>query len=299
MSKVKNIHCFGTSHTAGGGFEWEGTDSNRVKLLNEIYGNIDIPKTQWDYSWPGRLKSILKSKNLKINVHNHSKQGYGNERVYRKSIETLISNDFKTDETIFIIELSWLNRREYFLNDLNDYIICNYGHNKIKNNNLEYVNIAKSYYYDDINTKKMLSENSKHHKKIFDFLDLTLNPRELEEEIYRNLSMFISFLNYNKVNYYVSSMIPVNPKYSKLIQIDNKKIIRYKYKDVEDDYLENFIQNSNVSISSETNNKYVEPHSGLFGNTLIATQIYNKLIHNKDISSDLINDIPKTINLNI
>lgn len=297
MSKIKNIYCFGTSHTAGGGFEWEGIDSHRVELLNKIYGKLDIPKTQWDYSWPGRLQNILQSNEIDINVVNYAKQGYGNERIYRKTIEVLLSKNFKIDESIFVIELSWLNRREYFLNELNDYVICNYGHNKLNNNKLEYVNISKSYFYDNSDIKKLLSEGSEYHTKIFDFLELTLNPNELEAEIYRNLSMFISFLNHNKVNYYISSMIPISPKYYNLIKVDSTKILKYKYNDIEDEYLESFIEKSNLSITNETNGNYVEPHSSLFGNTLIATQIYNKMIMNGDILSNLITKCPKKIDL--
>ena len=127
MSKIKNVHCFGTSFTAGGGFEWETEDGDRRDSIEKMYGNVNIPKTQWDYSFPGRLQTLFKDNNQNIKVYNHGKQGYGNERVYRKVFDVILSKDFKKEENLFIIEFSWLNRREFFLNEINDYVICNYG----------------------------------------------------------------------------------------------------------------------------------------------------------------------------
>lgn len=303
MGKIKNIHCFGTSFTAGGGFEWEGYNSDRTDDLEKIYGHLNIPKNQWSYSWPGRFKDILNKNNLNINVYNHAKQGYGNQRIYRKIFEVLLSKNFNKEENLFIIEFSWLNRREFYLNDINDYIICNYGigseNEDGSDEKLMHVELASSYFYDEQPVQKMLYGDTEVSKKIFDFLSLTLNSSELEKEVNRNISMLISFLNYHNINYYISSTPPIHPEYNHLIQIDRKKIIEYKYNDVVGDYFESFIEPAGLSIYDETNNKYDDFHAGVFGNTLIASQIYNKIVENGDIDSEYVNPIPEKINLNI
>ena len=80
MSKIKYINCFGTSYTAGGGFEFDG-DKNP---LNNLYSGLETPLTQFNFSYPGQLKKIL-DENVKVT--NYAKNGYGNDRTFRKIYE--------------------------------------------------------------------------------------------------------------------------------------------------------------------------------------------------------------------
>jgi hypothetical protein len=217
MSKIKNIYCFGTSFTAGGGFEWKSDHPDRSRDLRKYYSEVNIEKTQEAFSWPGRFKDILKNKNLDIQVHNFGKQGYGNQRVYRKAYDVINNPKFDASSSIFIIELSWIMRREFYFYDIDDYIIANYGflpdekHLK-RRDKITHVNLAHSYWYDK---------------------------------------------------------------------------------------LEFFIADAKLSIRDETNGKFDDFHAGVFGNTLIASQIFNKIVDDGVFNESKVNPNPKDFLLNL
>ena len=97
MKNIKEIHTFGTSFTAGGGYNWDLTEDimsehpilrDRFDKLHSFYD--EEPKTKFHYSWPGQLQALLSGK---VKVFNHAKEGFGNETMYR------ITNDFEIDKT--------------------------------------------------------------------------------------------------------------------------------------------------------------------------------------------------------
>jgi hypothetical protein len=140
---IKYIHCLGTSFTAGGGFEFTGNNAKRSKILKQIYGNLDEELTQSNFSYPGQLQKLLST----VKVINHGKNGYGNDRMYR-IVYDIINDNFNKDEHLFLLEFSGLGRKEYWLNEINDYVILNYWIDwdtlTLKNK----VDIANSYWYD-------------------------------------------------------------------------------------------------------------------------------------------------------
>ena len=79
---IKEIHCFGTSHTEGGGFEFMHREKSTE--LKKFY--TEEPFTKENYSYPGNLQKLV-GKDIK--VYNHAKSGYGNERMYRLVYEIL------------------------------------------------------------------------------------------------------------------------------------------------------------------------------------------------------------------
>ena len=104
---IKYIHCFGTSYTAGGGYEFDGDspfrnqDSeyiiNLKKETKQKYPNEE--QTQYNFSWQIQLQKLVDSN--KIKVLNHFKTGYGNERIYRKFPIKLLMNQLLIQVNIF------------------------------------------------------------------------------------------------------------------------------------------------------------------------------------------------------
>jgi hypothetical protein len=74
---LKNVYCFGTSYTEGGGFEF--SDPNRIRMGGEdlliekdsklvrLYDHLGIELTQFNFSWPGQLQSLV---DLNNNIDN-------------------------------------------------------------------------------------------------------------------------------------------------------------------------------------------------------------------------------------
>ena len=76
---IKKIYCFGTSHTAGGGFH----DKN----VKNVYKNIVDNPSMETCSWPGIFKTYL-DKNIEL--INLAECGAGNERIYRLVFDLII-----------------------------------------------------------------------------------------------------------------------------------------------------------------------------------------------------------------
>ena len=73
---IKKIYAFGTSHTAGGGFEFNTLTNNYRNP--EVYKKIIKSQNHYDFSYPNMLGKLLD-----IKVENRAKQGYGYEKVSR------------------------------------------------------------------------------------------------------------------------------------------------------------------------------------------------------------------------
>ena len=111
MSKIKNIHTFGTSFTAGGGYEF---DSNgKREILYNLYKHLDEELTRYNFSWPGQLNKLLKSH--KIQVHNHAESGYGNQRMYRYTYDIINSKNFNKDELKYLKVYLEIEKKEKFV----------------------------------------------------------------------------------------------------------------------------------------------------------------------------------------
>ena len=183
---MKEIYCFGTSQTAGGGYEF---DSKSKWNWPEDYPYVKYEgeKTQNNFSYPGRLQSISNQ----YKVINMAKSGHGNDRSIRKAFDVIKS---KTNEELknvcFIFEYAYIGRKEVFLNNLNKYAVCNYGFNPLKMGEVEVMGIAIDYFFDDKNTQKLINKN---RDSIQDYLSKTLNFDNESEKLEREFSMFLSF----------------------------------------------------------------------------------------------------------
>lgn len=264
MKEIKTISCHGTSFTEGGGFEWDV--KSKTEKLDTFYS--ELPKTEFNYSWPGQLQKLTNAK-----VTNYGKSGHGNLKVYRDVHSIFIDTSIKNDTHLFLIELSQLGRTELFINELNDYCVINYD--ILDDNTIQYNGCGIDYYRDSNEVSAVL-----HKKKEFllEFLKTTKNVKTTIDELQKNFDFFISFLEYNNLNYrFVNTpLIFFN------VKPDNTKIIKYpslSNKRVLIDFIE-YIDEHNLTLEDITKGLVKDPHFSLEGNKNIANIIYEQLKQN-------------------
>jgi hypothetical protein len=273
MNEIKNIYCFGTSFTAGGGFEWDGNNKDRVGLLEKYYSNTLEIKNQFHYSWPGQLQKILPN----TKIHNLAKQGYGNDSMYRKCFEMANEVSFDNKQSIFLIEFSDFGRKEFYSTDLNDYIVCNYSHS---NNDIRVNSIANSYHYDTPTTQRKLEV---FFPIINNFMEKTFNENEEFKKISMETSFFLNWLAMKNIKTIFISKPIIFYENDKDV-INQFTSINYDIYDGECYELFSFI-NKGFSIKDETNGGYDDFHAGYQTNKFISKLIYNKLVELKLINS--------------
>lgn len=260
MKNIKNIHCFGTSFTEGGGFEFDSSQKN-TELLKSIYKSTEEKLTRYNFSWPGQLEKLLPN----IKVFNHAKSGFGNERMYRVADEIISDDNFNKDENLFIFESSWLGRKEYFLNSIGDYVIFNYTFRKTHE---DMTGVGYNYLYDN---KEIQQKLDKFKKIILPFFKETFKEKEVELQILRNGRFFLSFLEQKKINFlFVDSFL--------LDEIKDKNKVTFKVENETYEDLGQLVHSNKYSIENETSGKINDKHLGYFGNKLVAVTVFNKLI---------------------
>jgi hypothetical protein len=255
---IKEIHCFGTSYTAGGGFEFE-SKFKHTKLL-ENYS--EEPLTQFNYSYPGQLQKIIGDD---IKVFNHGQSGFGNELMYRKSFDIIESSN-RMDDKLFILEFSSLGRKEIWSNTHNTHLIVNYNFND--DLSVWVTGISELYYFTDIHVENSL------RGIVEPFIKETINFEVQEKLVNQNTEFFIDYLIHNKINF----LVVQDPLYEK----SKTKILPYTI-DFGND-IRNMINYSTIhklTITDETNGRIIDGHGGFKWAKIIASKIANKYNINK------------------
>ena len=275
MTKIKSIHCFGTSFTAGGGFEFESISGDRYETLSSFYMYSNENLTQYNFSYPGQLQKLL-GENFK--VYNHGKNGYGNEMVYRKIYDTISDSKFNSDENVFLIEFSGLGRKEFWSNVINDYIIVNYKINWETETYDSIMGIANSYWYDSDETHNLLLNEydffDQFFKKTFD-LNSVINQMDM------NMKYLISYLKYNNIKFYIMTE-PLSNEDNDFIKFGDGKYFKIT------NSFTDFSYKNKLRITDETDGGIIDDHNGLIANKIISEIVYNKLIDDFLISSEKI-----------
>ena len=311
---INKVYFFGTSHTAGGGFEFESTlkhtgdelsktiNTTRGEFIKSIYKDLfpEEELTQENFSFPGQFRKLCKDRNLNIDVVNISKQGYGNERIYRKFFEIIKDKSFNKDETIFIFEFSDIERKELFYKPLNDFIILNYSaveRNFFKNtiklpkNQDSYVElhgVAKTYWYETDDDLKILQDGTEFFKN---YIEKTITAENQIYELNRNNIFLFSFLKLNNFNFLITEMHDC--LYSELKKyynfIDDHLINYYDYNDKKysNGFLD-FVHKNQLLIADETGYSYTDLHPGFTASKLISKNIFNYCIYKNFIDNDII-----------
>lgn len=282
MTKIKYIHCFGTSHTAGGGFEFETNYKPRTEILKTLYGRIDEPLTQYNFSYPGQLQNFV-GKDIK--VFNHGKQGFGNDRMYRIAYDIITDDHFKVHENLFLFEFSGIGRTEFYLNKIKDFITINYQHTIDKNGNLTYdgvdlIGVSHSYFYE---TEEFLNYVKKNNSFYESVVKNFISYETESKKIFRESEFFISYLLKCKINFYYTAPPIVWPEF-----VDETKNIVFGdgvYFKKNNSILQ-FSSENNLTIRDETNNQYEDDHNSYKSNKLVSHIIYNKLISDKIIDEE-------------
>ena len=258
---IKEIHCFGTSHTHGGGFEFFNRE--RESKLKKIY--TEKPFTQFNYSWPGQLQKLIGDG---VKIYNHAKSGYGNELMYRIAYD-LITNDIQSlSEKLFIFEFSFLGRKEFYSNTLKDHFIVNY---EILENGANINGISQTYFENHLKTYELLKN------KVVPFIKETMNGANQIKTLRINNRFFVDFLIKNNVNFLLAT-----PPYGYNHE-NNLPGVKYElednyiwYSDTENTLYGYYYKNG-WTIANETDGFIDDNHAGLHGNTETAKKILENI----------------------
>lgn len=284
MKNIKEIHTFGTSFTAGGGYLWDLPDEtinshpNLKKILN-IQNNYykETPKTMFHYSWPGQLQKLLGDN---VKVFNYAKEGFGNETMYRITNDILWDGNTFTncDDKIFIYEFSGLGRKEFWSNSINDYIVMNYGSSRTNSlssrpiKDLNFVGVQQQYLVNDasINPEKYTDVEPFARTYLKESIDLQKQMKLCE----LNNHMFIDSLLYRNVNFY---SVGADPEYP-LDDIKNAFIDFKGYSDFVDMAFKDKITITGEDLGIK------DDHLSLSGNKIVAKIIGDKITYDMENS---------------
>lgn len=278
---IWEIITFGTSFTKGGGFEFWANPK-----LKEFYNDIDEPKLQFNFSWPGQLQKLILKDGKKAKVINHAKSGYGHELLIRKAWEIILENIDDLDSRLFLFEFGGLGRKEYWHNVLG-WVISNYH---FEQDGVDFTHIpeefkphwtvthglAQTYFEDNDSIKEKLKEDF----NLFDKFNKTTISFGIElEKMSRDIISFLSFCDSLDVNYIVTSAPFLEFRYQELNTWKEKQVIYERDGSVNLD-MYGFLAEHRLRIKDETNGKIDDGHGGYKGNQIIAENIYKKIKSN-------------------
>jgi len=266
------IHVFGTSFSCGGGFEWNSQDKKKNTLLETNYGSLK-DKDQYKISYPYHLQQFInKNNNKKVNLYNHAKSGYGNERIYHEIYKLLLNNELDKS-SLCLIEFSDYGRKQFYDKRENSHFIVNYSYDENKNGiNIQNSNIAYEHFYDDKNKVDKLLDIK---QNILEFYDKTFDVDYIFKEIEQNIFMLLSTLEYHKIPYVITTEFPLHPNLSNRLKYYKNSIVEYKRGEYSTTIMSKYSVDNKLTIKHETDGRYNDFHMGVGGNIEIAKQIYN------------------------
>jgi hypothetical protein len=266
----KYLYVNGSSVSAGGGFE-----SNVVRQdVRDRYEKIgiSIPDSQVECSYP-----YIISQKLGLELINESKSGSGVDRLIRKTLEYILKNDDKLNQTIFILEIQSGIRLDWYVRDWNKYGILNaaYNINDKKHGTIYPFTLVKEWYHDNPTEQHEWNENYREsiNGYLNNFFDHDIHFKRESDK----LIMFLSFLNQMKLDYLVSLPDELDSEYKKVIHniLSDKNNLNKLFLDMN---LWSFSHKFNLLIKNEINN--TDNHLGYYGNIKIAKIISNFILNN-------------------
>lgn len=274
----KRFHFFGTSHTAGGGFEF-----HKNPKLKKCYRNFGLPLNENSFSFPGQFEKLIDYSKTIGEVVNHAKCGYGNELLYRKVFEVIENPHFDINRDILFLELSDTGRKEIWNNDIKDFVILNYAFEPLANHG-----IASTYWYDSMDTVRKLESKREFYNEL---IKSSMDVDTQLELVQRNCIMLVNFLQNNNIKFYITNGFPtLKPSIPEKICRVQNHIIDYEFITPNGDKVKGaeFVKLTDpcYSLHQETNEYYDDFHQGLFVNKVVAKTIYNRLVDDKIITSE-------------
>lgn len=253
--KYKRIYANGCSFTCAGGLNWP-----EVQKIYKDYLNIEITD-HMDYAYPNIL-----SKKLGIEVVNESMMGGSINRMVRTTYQYIFKNQNDLKDTLFILEVppSW--RDEFYSNVLNRTINITAGS---INDDKDDTDVANGYDRGDM--KKIYKELSQY---FFNFVDVDYDMFKFTA----NLLGLLSYIKLNNWDYLLLDSGTFN-NFAKRNNLNND----YNYIWFEGLALCEWISKKDVSIRHETGGKFIDGHSGVYGNHKIAEHLYYIITKEKKI----------------
>lgn len=208
--RFKIAYFNGCSFTQGGGLEtkndveWnepnlDGSEKDLedgrrdvLKIYNEIYG-MPYWNSRLDVAYPSIFANITH-----IETINDSQSGGGIERLIRTTQDFISDNWEIKDKIILILELTDFQRLEFYSNTYNQYLLFNYNINHLTNKLDEWFSCrdyAKRVYSDDNNYLNPILKP---------FVKECLNPKQIFQKLTRDLVNFLSFLQLNGIEFFIT-----------------------------------------------------------------------------------------------
>jgi hypothetical protein len=118
LYKKKYLYINGSSISSGGGFEeYEYRKDVRYAYLEK---GIELPKTQIECTYGFHI-----SEHFNLKLINEAKSGSGIDRLIRSTLDWILNNKDKIDNTIFIFEIQSGIRLDWYVNEWKDYGVLN------------------------------------------------------------------------------------------------------------------------------------------------------------------------------
>lgn len=288
LYKKKYLYANGSSVTAGGGFEPKPHRLD-VRTLYEAKW-ITLPETMTECSYP-----FFIAQKLNLQLINDAKCGSGIDRLIRTSMEWIVNNEDKLEETIFIFEPQFGIRLDWYVKEWEQYGVLN-AH---KNETGEYPSTLVNTWYMD-NWEEQNKWNEKYKSSINGYL-LNFFDENVQYELeLKRLLTFVHTLNDKKIDYLISLPTHMDDKFLQQFKkiVPKKSDLFFKIKENIDvpslkENMEHvhFGDNLNVwqyasykklLISDEIENN--DNHIGYMGNQIVANMIYEYITHYNTIN---------------
>lgn len=292
---IKQIHCFGSSFTEGGGFEWWKYEE--VKYIYKPYiGEYTSEKTSFPFSWPGQLKKLIDGSHQKLKgdyVHNYGRCGWGNERTYRKIWEIVSKPTFNPKEHLFLIEFSDTSRASFWSVEKQKHFLVNYDMGEPDREGLLYKQDVEPVF--DYHRKTFAGEEQYLNgiaPMMTEFLKCTHDEGDVLRRVEQNQITFVSWMKEMDLNF--------------LVPLPNA----FCYKPMWHDRLFKFrvvggstgscghqydIPQMGYGFGKETHGIWNDFHGGLAWSEMIAMKVYNLMIDWNFISKEPLDISPKNL----
>lgn len=263
MQHIKYIVAVGTSFTAGGGFE----EISTLRPIMEKWEHKPLPASMFECSWPGQLQQIVKPG---VKVINLGRPGAGYEYLIRITEEWISLNTDKLEDTLFLLETSSLGRSEFWDNELQDFIVCNW---EMKADKMNASLHSGQYWLDSEEKIQSISKNEKLMSEwMTKFIGYSAFLEKAESSVY-NFFCKLKLLDY-KFAHFGEPFHDQGIAMSKLIR-DTSLMLEYNTRKIHS--IHEYLLASKLTIADFTKGEAADFHACLKGNQNIALQYYLQL----------------------
>lgn len=271
--RFKIAYFNGCSFTQGGGLEtsndvdWNERDESGfekglkdgrrdvLKIYNEIYG-IPYWSSRLDVAYPSIFANITHLETI-----NDSQSGGGIERLIRTTQDFVSDNWDIKNKIILVLELTDFQRLELYSNTYEKYILFNYNINHLTNKIDEWFS-CRDY------ANRVHSDDNNYLTPILKpFVKECLNPKQIFQKLTRDLVNFLSFLQLNGIEFFITE----EPNYE-MIGI-KEKLFSERVLPIGSPY--QWAQNNKGRIIDEV--PIEDVHPGLLGHSRYAKELVSYL----------------------